>query len=79
MQINLQGKNIELTPAIKDYVSKRVTNLEKLLLGIEEGQLSAHGIDAILRRAQRIDQPLSGRVLIIVEIADRALTLGTGV
>ena len=38
MQINLQGKNIELTPAIKDYVSKRVTNLEKLLLGIEEGQ-----------------------------------------
>ncbi len=36
MQINLQGKNIELTEAIKDYVSKRVTNLEKLLKGIEE-------------------------------------------
>jgi len=38
MQINLQGKNIELTPAIKDYVSKRVTNLDKLLSRIEEGQ-----------------------------------------
>jgi len=38
MQINLQGKNIELTEAIKDYVSKRVTNLEKLLTRIEEGQ-----------------------------------------
>ena len=38
MQINLLGKNIELTKAIKDYVSKRVTNLEKLLSRIEEGQ-----------------------------------------
>ncbi|OGI62405.1 ribosomal subunit interface protein [Candidatus Nomurabacteria bacterium RIFCSPHIGHO2_01_FULL_40_12] len=35
MQINLQGKNLELTEAIKDYVLKRVTNLEKLLSGIE--------------------------------------------
>ena len=31
MQINLQGKNIEMTEAIRDYVLKRVTNLEKLL------------------------------------------------
>jgi putative sigma-54 modulation protein len=37
MQINLQGKNIELTEAIKDYVLKRVTNLEKLLSRIKEG------------------------------------------
>ena len=36
MQINLQGKNLELTEAIKDYVSKRVTNLEKLLSNIEK-------------------------------------------
>jgi putative sigma-54 modulation protein len=36
MQINIQGKNIELTQAIKDYVSKRVTILEKLLSKIEE-------------------------------------------
>ena len=35
MQINLQGKNMVLTEAIKDYISKRVTNLEKLLAGIE--------------------------------------------
>lgn len=38
MQINLQGKNIELTDAIKDYVLKRVTNLEKLLEKIENGE-----------------------------------------
>ena len=35
MNINLQGKNMELTEAIKDYVLKRVTNLEKLLSTIE--------------------------------------------
>lgn len=35
MQINLQGKNMELTETIKDYVLKRVTNLGKLLSSIE--------------------------------------------
>ena len=36
MQIKLQGKGIELTEAIKDYILKRVTNLEKLISNIEE-------------------------------------------
>ena len=36
MRINLLGKNIELTPEIEDYVSKKVTNLSKLLVKIEE-------------------------------------------
>jgi ribosomal subunit interface protein len=36
MQINLQGKNIELTDIVKDYILKRVTNLEKLLAKIEK-------------------------------------------
>lgn len=35
MKINLQGKNMEITPAIHDYVVKRVTNLEKLLSTFE--------------------------------------------
>ncbi|HNW71624.1 MAG TPA: ribosome-associated translation inhibitor RaiA [Candidatus Paceibacterota bacterium] len=36
MQINLLGKNIEITPAIHDYVVKRLTNLGKILTRIEE-------------------------------------------
>ncbi|OGI76130.1 ribosomal subunit interface protein [Candidatus Nomurabacteria bacterium RIFCSPHIGHO2_02_FULL_42_19] len=36
MLINLKSTNMELTPAIHDYVIKRVTNLEKLLSKIEE-------------------------------------------
>jgi putative sigma-54 modulation protein len=35
MQINLQGRNIELTDAIKNYVSKRITGLEKLFSGVQ--------------------------------------------
>lgn len=44
MNINLQGKNIELTPAISDYVLKRVTNLEKILKKIEDegGEVTAN-------------------------------------
>ena len=36
MKIDLQSKNIELTDAIKDYVIKKVTNLEKLLSNLEK-------------------------------------------
>ena len=36
MKINFQGKNMEITPAIHDYIIKRVTNLGKLLDKIEE-------------------------------------------
>jgi len=35
MQINVVAKNMELTGAIKDYIEKRVTNLEKLLAKME--------------------------------------------
>jgi putative sigma-54 modulation protein len=36
MKINLQAKNIEITPTIRDYVEKKVTNLEKLLSSMEQ-------------------------------------------
>lgn len=36
MQINLQGKNMDVTVAVEDYVIKRITNLGKLLTNIEE-------------------------------------------
>ncbi len=35
MNINLQAKNLELTPAIHDYIIKRVTNLGRLLTELE--------------------------------------------
>lgn len=36
MKLNLQSKNMELTPAIHDYVLQRVTDLGKLLSKMEE-------------------------------------------
>jgi putative sigma-54 modulation protein len=36
MKITFQAKNMELTPAIHDYVVKRVTNLGKILDKIEQ-------------------------------------------
>lgn len=34
MQIIITGKNIELTEAIKDYVDKKISGLDKFLAGI---------------------------------------------
>jgi len=42
MQINLKGTNLELTDSIKDYVEKKVTNLEKIVGKIEEGGGEVH-------------------------------------
>jgi len=36
MKINFKAKNIELTPAIHDYVEKRITDLERLLNNLEQ-------------------------------------------
>lgn len=36
MHINIKSTNIELTPQIKDYVNKRVNNLEKLIHYMDE-------------------------------------------
>lgn len=44
MNINLQGKNMELTEAIREYVERKVTNLGKLLSKIEDtgGEVKVH-------------------------------------
>ena len=44
MKVNLQAKNMELTEPIRDYVLKKVTNLEKLLSKIEtsKGEAMVH-------------------------------------
>ena len=44
MRINLQGKNMDLTGPISDYVEKKVTNLGRLLVKMEErnGEVAVH-------------------------------------
>lgn len=40
MNINLRGKNIEVTDALKDYVQKRIGKLEKYLGTLQEAQVT---------------------------------------
>ncbi|WP_031514044.1 ribosome hibernation-promoting factor, HPF/YfiA family [Desulfofalx alkaliphila] len=39
MKVNVRGKNIEVTPALREYVEKRIGKLEKFLEGVEEAQV----------------------------------------
>ena len=34
MNVNVRGKNIDVTPALKDYVEKKITKVTKQFLGI---------------------------------------------
>ncbi|MBM7853673.1 putative sigma-54 modulation protein [Desulfohalotomaculum tongense] len=40
MKINTRGKNIELTPALKDYVEKRINKLEKFFDDLGDAQVT---------------------------------------
>ena len=40
MNIIVRGKNIDLTPALKEYVEKRVSKVDKYFDGIEEAQVT---------------------------------------
>ncbi|MTI80544.1 MAG: ribosome-associated translation inhibitor RaiA [Firmicutes bacterium] len=40
MQVNVRGKNIELTPALKDYVEKRINKLEKFSDDLGDAQVT---------------------------------------
>jgi len=61
MKINLKATNIELTPAIQDYVDKKIGNLEKFLgsyndpsvqVWVEVGMTSRHHQKGNIFRAE---------------------------
>lgn len=57
MKINIKATNIDLTPAISDYVEKKVSTLEKYLNGeivaqVEVGKTSEHHKSGDIFRAE---------------------------
>lgn len=40
MEISVRGKNLEITPALRQYAEKRISKIEKFF----EGQVSAHAV-----------------------------------
>ncbi len=70
MHINLKATNIELAPGIRDYVQKRVDNLEKFIRNMDEsvqawvevGRTTKHHIKGDVYRAEiQIHIPHYGR------------------
>lgn len=61
MNFQVRGKNIEVTPALRDYVEKRLTKLEKFFDGIIEVQvtLSVEGD----RQKVEVTVPAEGLIL----------------
>lgn len=61
MRINVRGKNIEVTPALKDYVEKRLSKLEKYLDGIRDVQVTL----TVEREDHKVEvtMPLNGMIL----------------
>lgn len=60
MNINIKSTNTELTPQIKDYVNKRINNLEKLIhymdesvqVWVEIGRTTSHHLKGDIYRAE---------------------------
>lgn len=42
MKINITGNNLDLTPAIKEYIETHLASLEKLLTKYDEASVEAH-------------------------------------
>ncbi|MDN5293477.1 MAG: putative sigma-54 modulation protein [Eubacteriales bacterium] len=61
MRINVRGKNIEVTPALKNYVEKRLSKLEKYLDGIRDVQVTL----TVEREDHKVEvtMPLDGMIL----------------
>lgn len=78
MNIKIQSKNFDLTPAIEDYVTKKVSTLEKFLTvkdstlcDIEIGRTTMHHKSGDIFRAEvNIIEPGAKQVFAVAEEAD---------
>ncbi|MDK2856668.1 MAG: putative sigma-54 modulation protein [Bacillota bacterium] len=61
MRITIRGKNIEITPALRDYVEKKVGKLAKLLDDITEATVTL-GVERE-RHMVEVTAPVGGRLL----------------
>ena len=78
MNIKLRSKNLEITPAINDYVFKKISTLEKflnarkeILCEVEIGKTTSHHKSGDIFRAEvNINEPGSKQVYAVAEEAD---------
>jgi len=56
MQINIRGKNMEITPALQDYVGKRMNKLEKYL---DDAHTDVQVTLSVVRESHIVDATIS--------------------
>lgn len=61
MRIEVRGKNIELTDALKDYVAKRLSKLERFIDDVKEAQVTL-SVEGESHRVE-VTIPLNGIIL----------------
>ncbi|MGQ9556717.1 MAG: ribosome hibernation-promoting factor, HPF/YfiA family [Desulfurispora sp.] len=61
MQVQVRGRNMEVTPALKDYVEKRLGKLERFLENLNEAQVTM----TVEKDSHRVEVtlPLNGMIL----------------
>ena len=78
MNIKLHSKNFDLTPAIEDYVTKKILSLEKfldvkegVLCEVEVGKTTEHHKSGDIYKAEvNITEPGSNQVFVVAEEID---------
>ncbi len=78
MKIKIRSKNFDLTPAIDEYVSKKISSLEKfldvkgeVLCEIEIGRTTKHHNSGDIFKAEvNIAQPGGKQIYVVAEEAD---------
>lgn len=61
MQVQVRGRNVEVTPALKDYVEKRLGKLERFLENLSEAQVTM----TVEKDSHRVEVtlPINGMIL----------------
>lgn len=85
MQVQVRGRNMEVTNALKDYVEKRVSKLERYLDGIAEAQVTltvekgSHRVEvtipinSMLLRGEESTQDMYASIDLVVEKLEKQI------
>ena len=76
MKLDIRGKNIEVTDALRDYTTKRLSKLEKYFDDVREAQV-ALSVDSEGHKVE-VTIPLNGMILRGEESTDNMYVLSTG-
>lgn len=60
LEVEIYGRNIEVTDRIQDYVNKKVSKLDRYLSGIEEARVDLAYVKSAAQRWRSSSCPIDG-------------------